>query len=105
MICVNLYVDEKVTFVPLCSEPICYKRIPSFMFGLSFPELMVAFLVAVIFIGPKQLPELGKKLGNLMRTWRSTKTEIELQIKDSMNPVEKRPLDKPTIDQPHEPKP
>lgn len=59
------------------------------MFGLSFPELMVVFLVAIIFIGPKQLPELGKKLGNLMRAWRSTKTEIELQIKDSMNPIDK----------------
>lgn len=33
------------------------------MFGLGFGELVVIFLIALIFIGPKKLPELAKGLG------------------------------------------
>ena len=33
------------------------------MFGLGFGELILIFLIALIFIGPKKLPELAKGLG------------------------------------------
>ena len=37
------------------------------MFGLGFGELVVIFLIALIFIGPKKLPELAKGLGKGIR--------------------------------------
>ena len=33
------------------------------MFGISFPELIVVFVVALLAFGPERLPELARKLG------------------------------------------
>lgn len=37
------------------------------MFGLGFGELVLILLIALIFIGPKKLPELAKGLGKGIR--------------------------------------
>ncbi len=41
------------------------------MFGLGFGELVVIFLIALIFIGPKKLPELAKGLGKGIREFQN----------------------------------
>lgn len=41
------------------------------MFGLGFGELLVIFLIALIFIGPKKLPELAKGLGKGIREFQN----------------------------------
>lgn len=33
------------------------------MFGIGFAELSIIFLIALIVIGPKRLPEIAKALG------------------------------------------
>lgn len=52
------------------------------MFGLGIGEITIILLLALIFIGPKRLPEVGRKLGEFYRqfrdvadTMRSTITE------------------------------
>lgn len=37
------------------------------MFGLGFGEIILVLLIALIFIGPKKLPELAKGLGQGIR--------------------------------------
>lgn len=37
------------------------------MFGLGFGEILLILIVALIFIGPKKLPELAKGLGKGLR--------------------------------------
>jgi sec-independent protein translocase protein TatA len=37
------------------------------MFGLGFGEVIVVLVIALIFIGPKKLPELARSLGQGMR--------------------------------------
>jgi Tat protein translocase TatB subunit len=33
------------------------------MFNIGMPELILIFLVALIVVGPKRLPDLGRQLG------------------------------------------
>ena len=40
------------------------------MFGLGFVEILIIFLVAIIFINPKDLPKVFRRLGRLVRQLR-----------------------------------
>ena len=40
------------------------------MFGLGFVEILIIFLVAIVFINPKDLPKLFRRLGRLVRQLR-----------------------------------
>lgn len=55
------------------------------MFGMGMQEILIVLAVALIFIGPKRLPEiartLGKGLGELRRASNDLKGQIDL---DSM---------------------
>jgi sec-independent protein translocase protein TatA len=57
------------------------------MFGLGFGELLVIFLIALIFIGPKKLPELAKGLGKGIREFQNAAKglgeEIQGETQDS----------------------
>ena len=46
------------------------------MFGLSFFEILVVGIIALIFIGPKRLPDLARKLGELVRDFQGLKGKI-----------------------------
>lgn len=46
------------------------------MFDLSFAELALIVVVAVIFIGPKELPVVIKAAGKALRTMRSLSREL-----------------------------
>ena len=53
------------------------------MFGLGFGELLVVFLIALIFIGPKKLPELAKGLGKGIRDFQNAAKGLSDQLQDS----------------------
>lgn len=40
------------------------------MFGLGFVEILIIFLVAIIFINPKDLPKVFRRLGRLVQQLR-----------------------------------
>ena len=50
------------------------------MFGLGFGEVTVILLVALIFLGPKRLPDVGKKLGEFYRQFRETADTVKETI-------------------------
>ncbi|HXH74505.1 MAG TPA: twin-arginine translocase TatA/TatE family subunit [Bacteriovoracaceae bacterium] len=52
------------------------------MFGLGFGELVLILLIALIFIGPKKLPELAKGLGQGMREFQKAAKELTGQLQD-----------------------
>lgn len=45
-------------------------------------EIGVIALIAVLIFGPRQLPKLGKALGETMKEMRGVGKEIELGIED-----------------------
>ncbi|MEC7183741.1 MAG: twin-arginine translocase TatA/TatE family subunit [Bdellovibrionota bacterium] len=55
------------------------------MFGLGGGELLLVAFIALIFIGPKKLPELAKGLGKGIREFQKAKDDIVSEV------VEDRP--------------
>jgi sec-independent protein translocase protein TatB len=60
------------------------------MFGLGMGELLVILVIALLFLGPKKLPDLATTLGKAIRSFRKATNELtdQLQVDDEV----KRPL-------------
>ncbi len=41
------------------------------MFGLGFGEILIIFMVVLLFVGPKKLPELAKGVGRGIRDFQN----------------------------------
>jgi sec-independent protein translocase protein TatA len=52
------------------------------MFGLGMGELVLIFLIALIFIGPKKLPELAKGLGKGIRDFQNAAKGFSDQVQN-----------------------
>lgn len=50
------------------------------MFGLGAGELLLIFVIAVLFLGPKKLPELAKGLGQAMREFQKARDDMMNEI-------------------------
>jgi TatA/E family protein of Tat protein translocase len=46
------------------------------MFGLGGGELLLLGIIALVFIGPKKLPELARGLGKGIREFQKAKNEL-----------------------------
>ncbi|MBA2403655.1 MAG: twin-arginine translocase TatA/TatE family subunit [Bdellovibrionales bacterium] len=57
------------------------------MFGLGFGELILILLIALIFIGPKKLPELAKGLGKGLRDFQNAAKGFSDQMQDTGEPT------------------
>lgn len=55
------------------------------MFGLGMGELLLIFFIALIFLGPKKLPELAQGLGKAVRDFNRARSgmmdEIQKEVK------------------------
>ncbi|MFA4910300.1 MAG: twin-arginine translocase TatA/TatE family subunit [Desulfobacteria bacterium] len=56
------------------------------MFGIGIPELIVIFIIALIFIGPKKLPDLARTLARGLTEFKRAAEEVkeELDIKGEL---------------------
>ena len=41
------------------------------MFGLGFTEVAIIAVIAIIFLGPSKLPQLGKGLGSAIKNFKN----------------------------------
>lgn len=67
------------------------------MFGLGSGELLLILFIALVFIGPKKLPELARGLGRGIREFQKAKNDFMDQV-NSPDPVpptlDKNPTEK-----------
>ena len=70
------------------------------MFGIGLPELIVIAVLALMIIGPKELPkmarELGRSFGNLRRTVDDFKSDIRREVDEIEHVEENEPERKKT---------
>jgi TatA/E family protein of Tat protein translocase len=74
------------------------------MFGsIGMPELIVIFLVALIFFGPRKLPELGRSLGRSLgefkRATRELRSTLEQEVEVEERQVHRAPTPAPAAAQ------
>jgi sec-independent protein translocase protein TatA len=55
------------------------------MFGLGFGEILLILLAALVFIGPKKLPELSRSLGKGLREFQKAKDGLMNSIETETN--------------------
>jgi len=59
---------------------------------LGWTEMVVIFFVALVVLGPKKLPELGKTIGKGLREFRRASDDLKTTWHDHLREVEK-PVD------------
>lgn len=67
------------------------------MFGLGFGELILIMLIALIFIGPKKLPELAKGLGKGIRDFQNAAKGFSDQMQDTNEPTKSESIEAPKV--------
>jgi Tat protein translocase TatB subunit len=61
------------------------------MFDIGMPEMIMIFIVALLVVGPKKLPEiakaLGKGLGELKKSFQDVKDSVQEEFKESTSEI------------------
>ncbi len=55
---------------------------------ISGPELIVVFLVVILFFGSKKIPELARGLGRGIKEFKNATGEIQREINNSTREIE-----------------
>jgi sec-independent protein translocase protein TatB len=50
------------------------------MFGISFSEIILIFVIALLVLGPQQLPQIASKVGRLIFTMRNFMLHLKQDI-------------------------
>jgi Tat protein translocase TatB subunit len=56
--------------------------------NFGMPEIIFIFLLALVVVGPKKLPELGRQLGKFMSEFKRASNEFKNQLETEMLNIE-----------------
>ena len=65
------------------------------MFNVGGPEVLVILLVALIALGPAQLPSAARKVGQVMTEIRKVSSNFQRELTDAFEMEEKKAKEKP----------
>src|SRR6201987_3059399 len=57
---------------------------------LSFPHMIVVFVIVLVVFGPQKLPELARGLGKLMAEFRKASTDFKSAFENEMRDLERQ---------------
>ena len=57
------------------------------MFNIGTPELFLILIVALIVVGPRRLPEIGRTVGRVMNEFRKAQDEVRDMVKFDLSDV------------------
>ena len=57
------------------------------MFGIGISELVVIFLVALLVLGPDQLPKVARKLAQFFGEFRKLNEDLRLNLMSASNDI------------------
>ncbi len=69
------------------------------LFGLGLPEVAVIAGVAALIFGPSKLPELGKSLGQTVKSFQTAASEFNDELKAGMAD-DKKKVEEPKKEEP-----
>lgn len=52
--------------------------------GIGIPELLIIFLIVLLFFGAKRLPEIGGSLGKGIREFKDSLTDVEEEVRGEL---------------------
>ena len=61
-----------------------------FLPSLSFPELMIILVIALIVFGPGKLPEVGKALGRGINEFKRATSNVQKEINEAIDETDKK---------------
>ncbi len=59
------------------------------MFGIGLPEMVIIVVIALIFIGPQQLPDVIRSVGRGLVQLKRATNDIRTTVQDEMSQIEK----------------
>ena len=65
------------------------------MFNVGGPEVLVILLVALIALGPAQLPKAARQVGQVINEIRKVSTNFQRELTNAMELEDKKPTEKP----------
>ena len=65
------------------------------MFGLGFAEILLIAVLALIFIGPKQLPEVARVIARLLNEWKRATSDFTSSFTDLRTDLHNRIEEQP----------
>jgi len=76
--------------------------------NLGMPEMIFIFLLALVVVGPRKLPELGRQLGKFLAEFKRASNEFKSQLETEMLNIEleeraKKEGENPKVLPPEEP--
>ena len=57
---------------------------------IGLPEMMIILVVALIFFGPRKLPELGRSLGRSINEFKRASNELRNTLDDEIRAEERK---------------
>ncbi len=70
------------------------------MFGGHIWELVIVLVLALVFVGPGKLPEVGGAIGRGIREFRKASTDLENTLKGEPEPAPPPPPAPPQVEAP-----